>query len=383
MRLAYSVFHSVISGILLFVLSGTLMASHSIGNGGDGVICENTQPIQSLDHYEGLKFGFLYQELDVNQDIKKSLDEIIKGRLFNVDQKRAELLLKFNKEFSLETHFFKSDINPVYDSGRIYELPKKCKLVQICVQSLKLEGNIRQKCSLKIFNRLDLRSKLFLRLHELVLREHMVSGVKNTEGVRFFTAAILADQNQLMSDESYEQLLLKSEFSSLSVDLELKNMSDFLLKHFNRKLFKDGNKLSKQISNIRSLASQLSFDLTTKVLHDEVNIRRSRWSVDKFTIQAIGDRLVVSVVPTINSHVYPVSGVRLGQAKFNQNRLYIDLKSPFIDPAQQNNLKTKQLFGEKLILNVNSSNMKIMNQEKSYQGSDNESSSVKVRLVKQ
>ena len=81
--------------------------------------------------------------------------------------------------------------------------------------------------------------------------------------------------------------------------------------------------------------------------------------------------------------MYPVSGVRVGQVKFNQNRLYIDLKSPFIDPMLQNNLKTKQLFGEKLMLNVNSSNVKILNQEKSYQSSDNESSSVKIRLVKQ
>lgn len=188
-----------------------------VGNGGDGVWCENKVPFQLkvLDEFEGdTYFDNKWQDVSGSNYI-----EMAKNHIDNNMGQRSPLLRsqikKFINEFANNQIILSGMELPNVQDSDHFTLPHGCEIRQLVIRNDKSTNflkKIKQKYIISGFywQKLTEIQKTILVLHEALYEVGIVYGdFQNSEEVRFFNTHVYSNKlsNKAMTDSQYHQLL--------------------------------------------------------------------------------------------------------------------------------------------------------------------------------
>lgn len=202
--------------ILALVLTWPLMgfSEWRIGNGGDVILCPGKdRPMELLDYYEGQvhheqTLVFTYQEKSVDEAL-----EPILLQLARVSPLRAQIYRQRIAQFFSEAKFLKGQsFEDVPDSLHPTK-PHGCELVQAIIQkSDELPGQKRYLVNDDLWQQLDIVTQAGLILHEVVYREAIEDGHKNSIPTRFLTSFLSSTLMKNYRPTEFAELLKKLDF---------------------------------------------------------------------------------------------------------------------------------------------------------------------------
>ena len=227
--------------LFLFLTSSSFLMANEKGNGGDAVVCYDTNnritSVELLDFYEAKKKGRIRsldlgdQSLTVNEKVKyvlKKLERINPSRA-----KKYELWLE--EFFSEDLLDWSEKLVNIDDTGAL-GIPENCEVEQVAVQEKPLfKGDKRYVIRKKLWDLMSKDHKAGLVLHELIYREasEIKICIKNgyesfscyqphqsSKKVRYFNSMI-SSENKLnnISDRDYHQLIVDSDLVRADVDI--------------------------------------------------------------------------------------------------------------------------------------------------------------------
>lgn len=225
---------------LLFSLSAH--AGFENGNGGDVIVC-NTDKTELLDQYEARELRGLHVNLPESKNREEVLETFL-TRLQKFSPNRAHLYREWIASFFKETKFIDGKLEDVSDSQHV-ALPKGCSLEQIAIQqdpvfpedaryiinkslwTMLATGYCESSISCQEWTSNhhtlapDGKGHLYgyghsyptgfgqaaLMIHEIVLREAVKQGHKDSIKTRYFSAYIFSDNFKLINQADFDQLV--------------------------------------------------------------------------------------------------------------------------------------------------------------------------------
>lgn len=187
-----------------------------IGNGGNVVVCESTSEL--LDYYEArVQRQERIQTYDIEGSWPHKVNSLLE-RLKRVSPKRAEVYQKQADEFLAEAIIlYKTRFVEIPDSDHI-TLPVGCSIVQGIVQvEPDLPGKKRYTINGDLWDTLDEATRAGLILHEIIYREAISYGHKNSIAVRYLTGFISSERMTSVTQESWIELLRKLDFKKTDI----------------------------------------------------------------------------------------------------------------------------------------------------------------------
>lgn len=198
-------------------LSLTSYAGNERGNGGDVVVCRNTEgkviSTQMLDLYEGWQLRGLEAKLG-GKDL--NLEEKIELLLFRISTRSKDISNLLEKEINQFKYraVYLSDVilNDIPDSDHLYIL-KGCEIKQIAIQ-----GHIYGRgphddrdrdiiVDLELFNQLDDDNQLALMLHEVLYTLAIKKGHENSRRVRMLVSGFMSKEFDIMNPNEFWNLI--------------------------------------------------------------------------------------------------------------------------------------------------------------------------------
>ncbi len=181
---------------LIFIFySAICNAGTETGNGGDIVVCNDVQSehhLKILDVYEAERYG-MWPKWAAGKNWK----EIAKNqflRWMKIAPKRIETYLGWLEEFEGETSFTDNITIPdIPDHGSVV-LPKGCRSEQVALQrhdDIIFPGVKRYEIDNKYWINMKPEQRAALVMHELVYREAIDTGHKNSIPTRYFTGFLI------------------------------------------------------------------------------------------------------------------------------------------------------------------------------------------------
>jgi hypothetical protein len=198
------------------------------GNGGDVVYCANPQPgqkrIELLDLFESR----VLQEnaISLGEPAWDYLRRVrfVLDRLSKRDPKRAQIYWQQAQQFIDESEFVSHELPDIPDSKHI-AIPKGCEIRQIVIQNpLALPGQKRFQVNNLLWNALDEENRAALVLHEVIYREALAHGHKNSINTRDLNVTLCSEKSIMKSYLSdYFSLLISNEFYEYHFDFSSGN----------------------------------------------------------------------------------------------------------------------------------------------------------------
>lgn len=166
------------------------------GNGGDVVACKDGdyESVEILDFYEGRTILGLEPKLGPLNDSLEAKVKLAISRLAEIDPYRVELYTQRAEAFLKERRMLQDHRFPPIDDSNHNPVPRNCKVLQIARQLEKTVANepvyyIKED----LWRRLDANNKAGLILHEIIYRDALAHGQRNSRVARKLTAALAAD----------------------------------------------------------------------------------------------------------------------------------------------------------------------------------------------
>lgn len=220
----------MIVSLIVLLLSLPAFAGHELGNGGDSIVCEDTDGktyAYLYDHFDGLETFGIGLYFGSSQTIDEKIEYTL-NRLEKVDPYRSRRYRKWYQEFWGEAKMlYGRTLVDIPDTGA-GSYPKNCKLVQTIVQNQPSFPKIhRYFVDMDTWNLLDDDSKVGFYLHEFILRDAIASGQTNSVATRYLNI-LLTSYNSLPTNlYRYVRLLDKLRFKYYDfggIPLPIENM---------------------------------------------------------------------------------------------------------------------------------------------------------------
>lgn len=196
--------------LLIFLLSMAPLFSHAgftKGNGGNILVCKNSQNVV-LDYFEMKElYGFTYNEELKNSDQKKDFFKVIQEKLFTIDS-------DFANEFQVVAQDLESNsvFIDVANMGKIDDVfdifvPSDCELTQAIIQR-----NNRLIISKPLFDSLSASQQNILFLHE-VLYSLLLNRQKlnDSRPVRALVAFLISQNQTTMTNQEILLFMKKNQ----------------------------------------------------------------------------------------------------------------------------------------------------------------------------
>lgn len=206
----------------LLFCSNLLASGHTVGNGGDIVICKDSngrlKSAELLDFYEGRILKKLQPDLGAPELSVEAKIEIAIKRLERVSANRAGRYREQARSFFAETLFINAHLADISDAGNIV-IPKECTIEQIANQSEPLyEDDPRYVIDESLWSQLDNQNRAGLILHEIIYREAIELGHNNSVSTRYLNANMSSRKIESMSIADYTRFLIDLDFTTTTVN---------------------------------------------------------------------------------------------------------------------------------------------------------------------
>jgi hypothetical protein len=188
-----------------------------VGNGGDGVVCRDSdkviRSIELLDFYEARVLRSAVIDLGAAPTLEARM-QVALQRLERVSPRRAQSYLLTMNQFFENAQFLKdTELVDVEDSLHLI-LPKGCKIEQLVIQRPKvLPGEMMYSVNQDLWDHLDLTQRAGLILHEVVYREAIESAHSDSRAARYLTALIASPKFETISQIEFVELLKMLKFT--------------------------------------------------------------------------------------------------------------------------------------------------------------------------
>ncbi|MDA9951440.1 hypothetical protein N9D31_02580 [Oligoflexaceae bacterium] len=189
---------------------------HEVGNGGDVIICEkeyrgmNFKKARLFDFYESRVRHGLQSNLVVKKgDSVENIVNIMIERLAKLDPKRADLYASYYETFWDEAVFLRNPYFPTFwDDGPLGLPGGDCRIEQAAYQHEPMvDTDHRYFISERIWNLIDNEEKAGLIMHELIYRETIGLGEKNSRTARYFNGLTVSKRLISMDESQYRTLV--------------------------------------------------------------------------------------------------------------------------------------------------------------------------------
>jgi hypothetical protein len=200
--------------LISFVLLFSSLYAHAdirVGNGGDVIACPGK--FELLDYYEART------QRSENLDLLSSASTIdaqvafALSRLSQVSPHRAEMYKAWYTEFYQQAFFLSGTrFVDIPDSDHI-AFPSGCTVEQAIVQVQNpLPGQRRYTINGDLWEKLNEETRAGLILHEIVYREAISYGHKNSIAARYLTGFLASDKMNSITQSDFAELLRQLEF---------------------------------------------------------------------------------------------------------------------------------------------------------------------------
>lgn len=197
----------------------SLFAGHDRGNGGDGVVCRdeggNITSVELLDFYEVR--NLMGKTIDLGPTSLSAIEKatLAVTRLPNFEHKRKDLYLRRIQTFldPNETSFVPhANLADIPDSLHII-FPRGCAVEQVAIQNTRdFPEQSYYIVNNDLWEKMDANSQAGLILHEIIYREAIGFGHRDSIKVRYFNGMLATNQLSGMSVEQYVNFLERAGF---------------------------------------------------------------------------------------------------------------------------------------------------------------------------
>ncbi len=190
------------------------------GNGGDVLVCRTPSmqisSIELLDYFEArflrkISIDLGGPELSVTEKVQLVLE-----RLRRFSPTRADLYQTWLSTFQAESHFVDvANLADIPDSELIV-YPANCSLQQIAIQKEpSFPEDSRYLIDQGLWKAMDNNQKAGLILHELIYREAISLGHKNSKNVRYFNSILSSNKTDEFKPLDFVKLIARIQFKSV------------------------------------------------------------------------------------------------------------------------------------------------------------------------
>lgn len=185
------------------------------GNGGDGIVCRNSQgaiqSVELLDFYEARAERGQKIELDPLKSVGELMKDLTKHLAFHEISLAQEVMKNYQLFISESVFLSGVELVDIPDSNHI-SVPLGCKVEQIAIQRRPLMlGEKFYKINKDIWDKMDNVNRAGLLLHELLFRNLTLYAnfVYDSTYVRYLTSLAATNQIKTLTLKDYYSLLLK------------------------------------------------------------------------------------------------------------------------------------------------------------------------------
>lgn len=211
----------LLAAVSVLIIPLGVWAGKEVGNGGSGVICRDPDTglihrAELLDLYEAREIRGL--ELDLGSPTEAyqvKLKRVLKT-LRVAAPIRSQVYEKYVDRFWSEGVLLRdSEFVVIPDSFHI-SVPKPCKIEQVAIQKAQeFPGDKRYFISQELWQAFDENSKAALVLHEIIYREALDWGHKDSKGTRFLVSQITSTKRTEFSRDSLNEVYLAAGFDAV------------------------------------------------------------------------------------------------------------------------------------------------------------------------
>lgn len=199
-------------------------AGPEVGNGGDAIVCRGPKgeilSVEFFDLYEArtlrkIKPSWKDETASVEAKVLTALE-----RIGTFSPKRSETYFSYFGSFLTDTRFLRGvRLEDIADSEHIF-VPADCAIEQAAIQAkIRFEEDPRYVINEDLWQMMDTDSRASLILHEIIYREAILAGHKNSISVRYYNSLILSDRISQMSEIQYKQVMERIQLPEDASDL--------------------------------------------------------------------------------------------------------------------------------------------------------------------
>lgn len=187
-------------------------AGNEVGNGGNVVVCTD-QSVRLLDYYEAEEL--LDFELSLDGETEIEIVAAVLERMKRLDAERAANYAEKLAAFFDNVRFLDKALLPdTQDYGEV-ELPTGCRIEQLCIQKEPaLPEFKRYAIHRPLWDRLSVRHRAGLILHEIVYGEAIAKGHKDSRKSRYVTGMLSATAMNTFTQAQYDERIEKAGFGA-------------------------------------------------------------------------------------------------------------------------------------------------------------------------
>lgn len=200
------------------------------GNGGDVIVYHNPgkpseiTKVELVDYFEAQwLYGFNLDLGAMGTDWKKGVQNVL-DRIGLYSEYRSELYQSYFDDFLDETNFLSGVVLPdIPDTGDI-PMPTNSRIEQIAIQrEPRFPRESRYLINVDLWKHLDPQHKAGLILHEIVYRDAIHHGAKNSIAARYLNGLFSSDDFSMLSYPGYWQELSSGKIRKSEVLLPTAN----------------------------------------------------------------------------------------------------------------------------------------------------------------
>lgn len=191
---------------------------NQVGNGGKGVVCRDKQnqikSVQLLDFYEASVLGRgmpRYSGKDYSEMATNAID-----RLKTIDPQKFILYRSEWMGFENNRAFIRAPIIETPDSDHIIAPPPGCTIEQLAIQiTPAFPQDRRYNINEMLWQKMSETNRAGLILHEIIFREAIARGHKNSIAVRYLNAVIASGEIARLSAVEYGNMIHEAHLATL------------------------------------------------------------------------------------------------------------------------------------------------------------------------
>lgn len=200
----------------LFLLTCSLFVfgGNDRGNGGSVVWCRYDDGalrfIQTMDYYVATHIAKLNLSLGSKSLSAEQKVDLVLNRLAQFDPKRASRFrAHVNSFWSEALLYFQTNLPLIHDFGYV-PVFENCQILQVIIQDPSpRDPKHRYSVNMSLWASLDEETKAGLLLHEVIYRDLLEQGHRNSILARYYINTISTERFADMCPEKYEQLIKK------------------------------------------------------------------------------------------------------------------------------------------------------------------------------
>jgi hypothetical protein len=186
---------------------------YEVGNGGTVVVCKNSKPqivsVELLDFYIARLKWIQFHAAFGNYPPVKMKVSFALSRLSRLDAARAASYQNQADRFDSQTRFTDLAILPDTNDYGDVALPAGCTIEQMIIQKNPIVDNeARYLIYRPLWSLLDADNQAGAMLHEIIYRDAIAHGHKNSIKVRALNAIVSSDELQNYDQEKYNSLMV-------------------------------------------------------------------------------------------------------------------------------------------------------------------------------